>query len=120
MSDVTSKALPPPVWASWASVPELLATELAEEEADLLAGAELAAPMAAPLALALAVRLGPMLEEAREVAARETSACTTRWEMLRRSCWMIVCCCAGGHAISLMWRWVQHPTRVCGAFVAMA
>ena len=60
MSEDTSRALVPPLLASWVSDPAPLATELEEEEADRLGGA--ASLSALGRQALLADRLGAMLE----------------------------------------------------------
>ena len=113
MSSVTWMALFPPAFASSASDPLLLETDLEEVEADPLAALPaLAAGRWAPSDLA-AHRLGAMLAVA---GVEETAlfACDARAERLREVPNLFSNCCASDHAMALEWRWAQHPGQSVG------
>ena len=109
MSSVTLMALLPPAFASSASDPLLLATDLEEEEAD---------PLAALLALAAAfgdawafARPAPAVGEDMAEAKVEEPApfpLDARAKQLREMASQVESCFAGDHAMALEWRWAQH------------
>ena len=104
MSSVTLRALLPPAFASWASDPLLLATDLVEEEGD---------PLAALLALAAAfgdawafARPAPSLgEDMVEAKVEEPAPCPwdARAIQLREVAYQVESCFAGDHAMAIEW-----------------
>ena len=112
MSSVTLKALLPPAFASSASDPLLLATDLEEEEAD---------PLAALLALAAAfgdasafarpaAALGDDMAEAK-VEEPAPFPLDARAKQLREIPHEVESCFVGDHAMALEWRWAGHQDQ---------